>query len=941
MSRVVANLIADIERLVADRDLAEVETAVESLASAVARGEGMPSDAEARSLLQALRSKRQFASMARLGEVLIAHGMTAERPRRLYAQALIDSNRLDDAEKVLLRLVRDAKPDSGEWKEARGLIGRVFKQRYVDADRRPPAAADVANLQRAINEYGDVVARGRLADDHWHVINFIALTARARRDGVDPGHDVPAEALADALIATLAPIASTMPVGGPEEDIWLLASLGEAHVAKGDFAKARDIYARYARNPAGDAFEVFSSLRQLVEVWGLARSGLGSEVIAILETRLGELVAEGAVLGAPDVDRLARVDIRLGRPGERMERGRAETPIPVAAAPRETPTTPASKPMSRGPSVVDVQWLIAGADRAKAVAVVRHRSYGSPAGSGFLVRGSDLHPALGDEVFLLTNSHVSGALPGAGLAPREAVAEFVGSGARAAFREVVWESRVDLLDAALVRLDKPPAGIMPVAIASLTEHPDDLGEIEEAELRGRLVGISGDAGVNVTFDPFPIRDLGYADPARPGHVYMHHDAPTRDGSSGSPLFDEAWHAIALHRAATPPGGRVDALGGRPGNRSTRIAVTLKSIARQIALDRGDTARAQALAPRVSGATPSTVAPAVPSASSARLPPASVEELQRLVEAGEVSEELLDNLLDYNVDRSEPFAPACTLRSTPDGTTPQGIGEAVAGVVVEGASSLARAIRNVRFQKRGLTLLSDGDSWFQFPVPRVRDTIDHLSGRHSVYCLAGAGNILGKISAEIEDRLVPLVQKHKPHGILLSGGGNDLLGYSGMTNHVSRYKPGEKAANHVVAEQLERTLDNVQFFYKRIIDELLRVDPKLKVFCHGYDWAIPDAHNGGAWLNRPLLRAGIQDPAMQREIVKLLIDRFNERMAGLETTYKGSVFFVDCRGAVGESRKSWFDELHPLTPGFHRVAMRFRRRFADVFDPELLKVNAST
>ena len=322
MSTIAANLIADIERLLADNDMSEVENAVDTLCSVLARGEATLSDGEARGVLGALRGKRQFAAMIRLGETLLAGGMKAERPRRLYAQALIDQGRLDEAEKVLHALVREAAPDSNEWKEARGLLGRIHKQRYIDAGRRPPVAGDVANLQRAINEYCDVVARGRLADDHWHTINFIALTALARRDGVDPQHQVPTEALADGLIATLAPIAAATPVGDPKEDIWQLASLGEAYVAKGEYAKAREVYARYARNATCDAFEIFSSLRQLVEVWGLKRTGPGSEVVAVLEARLGELVAKGVSLGAADIERLARVDIRLGRPGQAAERVR-------------------------------------------------------------------------------------------------------------------------------------------------------------------------------------------------------------------------------------------------------------------------------------------------------------------------------------------------------------------------------------------------------------------------------------------------------------------------------------------------------------------------------------------------------------------------------------------------------------------------------------------
>src|SRR6185503_8922139 len=86
----------------------------------------------ARLLLERLRSKRRFALMRQLAEAVIASGVTSTQVRRQYAQALIDDGYLDDAERVLNAIIEDPMTRSGELMEARGLLGRVYKQRYVN-----------------------------------------------------------------------------------------------------------------------------------------------------------------------------------------------------------------------------------------------------------------------------------------------------------------------------------------------------------------------------------------------------------------------------------------------------------------------------------------------------------------------------------------------------------------------------------------------------------------------------------------------------------------------------------------------------------------------------------------------------------------------------------------------------------------------------------------
>jgi hypothetical protein len=109
-----------------------------------------------------------------------------------------------------------------------------------------------------------------------------------------------------------------------------------------------------------------------------------------------------------------------------------------------------------------------------------------------------------------------------------------------------------------------------------------------------------------------------------------------------------------------------------------------------------------------------------------------------------------------------------------------------------------------------------------------------------------------------------------------------------------------------------------------------------VICHGYDYVIPGGAPGDErhplwarqdqWIGRAMREdLGITDPRLQRAIVRLMIDRLNERIRSLcggnnpHGAFR-TAFHVDVRGTVVGSL--WADELHPTDAGYARVAQRF-------------------
>jgi hypothetical protein len=106
----------------------------------------------AKKCLTMLRRKRRFRLMTMLAEALIHTGQRAPQIRRQYAQALIDQDIFTASELVLQSIIQDSQGDVGEEMEARGLMGRIYKQLYVNPYERN-ILPNRAYLERALNEY--------------------------------------------------------------------------------------------------------------------------------------------------------------------------------------------------------------------------------------------------------------------------------------------------------------------------------------------------------------------------------------------------------------------------------------------------------------------------------------------------------------------------------------------------------------------------------------------------------------------------------------------------------------------------------------------------------------------------------------------------------------------------------------------------------------------
>ena len=274
------------------------------------------SPADAKIDLDTLRKKRQFLLMREYAAAVLQVSPDDFRTRRQLGQALIELGEYDHAEDVLRMLIRDVPPTHEESFEGRGLLGRLNKQRYVNAQN---SAAAQSSLLAAIEVY-----RSAFDEDNeytWHGVNAASLILRAERDGVAPPSDE-VRRIAERTLAVLDERQKRMAqenLANPERAteregaellVWDYASRVEALIDLGRFDQADAALDDYLNHPGMDAFEVASTFRQFDEVLQLSKTDRGGPLLERLRKTAARFRTGGltqAAAGAARRSMLVRV----------------------------------------------------------------------------------------------------------------------------------------------------------------------------------------------------------------------------------------------------------------------------------------------------------------------------------------------------------------------------------------------------------------------------------------------------------------------------------------------------------------------------------------------------------------------------------------------------------------------------------------------------------
>jgi hypothetical protein len=328
-----------------------------------------------------------------------------------------------------------------------------------------------------------------------------------------------------------------------------------------------------------------------------------------------------------------------------------------------------------------------------------------------------------------------------------------------------------------------------------------------------------------------------------------------------------------------------------------------------------------------------------------------EELEDKLRDIDLDEAALRDYFVADSDDSRPFAPI--LKPDPKTVTLTERDEfRIEGAfAMDWANGVARWRRQQRFRRDEsaktlkTVLVSEGDSWFQFPI-FLKDVIDGLEDGYSIWCCGAAGDTLANMIDQAPEYLEALDRNRKTvKAFLFSGGGNDIVGDDGHGGSVlervlNPFEAGRPAAWYLQTDAFNETLAFIEAAYRTMLEEVAAEFPRLPVVIHGYDYALPGGFANdprkpryakpdqwiGRYLRGKVLK--IKDDALGREIVKAMIDRLNEiqvRLCG--GTHPGGAFpnawHVDVRGTL-RTVGDWNDELHPTDRTSKVVAKKFAK-----------------
>ena len=165
------------------------------------------------------------------------------------------------------------------------------------------------------------------------------------------------------------------PKAADPSNAWRIGTELEAHIALNDSVSAADAAVRYTAAEHADAFEIASTLRQLIEVWELTSDAPpGSQVLPLLRAAL--LAREGG--------------------GFRLE------PQEVAA---DLERSAGLEKVFGAGQFKTVKWYQHGLECCASIARIE-TSEGNSQGTGWLCRADALFGNGSDKLLLVTNSHV-------------------------------------------------------------------------------------------------------------------------------------------------------------------------------------------------------------------------------------------------------------------------------------------------------------------------------------------------------------------------------------------------------------------------------------------------------------------------------------------------------------------------------------------------------
>lgn len=534
-----------------------------------------------------LQKRRAFALLLVLCLLAGRAGLATPALKQREIQALIELGRLPDAIREARRLADgldgfETPEAEAVWASAMGNIGRSYKQLYINGAQTRRDGGDPDDLMAAVQAYLKVWDRDAHSKSTYHGVNAAALIMRGVRDQAGaPGWAKAEDArrIAETILDIHKDdLRSALAAGSVPDDIWTLATCGEAFLVLGMAEDAAGCYGAYAGNPANSAFNLASSLRQLEEVWSFSGRGRTVEgsIVRMLKAALLNIDAPGkpgAEARAAEDDLQTESVVMSVTEARLIETDLGEGEAHGArSAGFEAYFGKHSERRAAG-AMVDIQRLTGAVRRARSLCAIERMAHGGweRIGTGFLVRGELLNPAWDGRTLIVTNHHVTAETDATlssafkrcravfvDLDPhddveRQDVVEFAG---------LLWASPHTRHDAAVLEPAGPlPSGAMALSDEDVTDYlPRRRDGTDGTDMHVVILGFPGGGELKLSFGDELLLDHDASAPGRAPKgpppdgrpVRLHYRTPSLPGSSGSPVFEAGtWRLIGIHHRGRP------------------------------------------------------------------------------------------------------------------------------------------------------------------------------------------------------------------------------------------------------------------------------------------------------------------------------------------------------------------------------------------------------
>ena len=237
--------------------------------------------------------------------------------------------------------------------------------------------------------------------------------------------------------------------------------------------------------------------------------------------------------------------------------------------------------------------------------------------------------------------------------------------------------------------------------------------------------------------------------------------------------------------------------------------------------------------------------------------------------------------------------------------------------------------SIRQHPQRLVLLTEGDSWFSYPLnANIADYIEMMSD-FSILRLEHNGDeardILGAGSGQLR-KLKYYLKNYPVDAVLMSAGGNDLVSGE-LSRMLNKKVSGATWQSAVKLDALTTVLDDIVAAFARLLDARDSLRPKCAVFVHSYCYFQPTGRKAtgpfglgkaGPWMRPVLVAKGIDPDSEGRDLARYLVDELHARLKALSAARPRFVV-VDMRAALPVDNMHWADEIHPSGTGFRRLA----------------------